>query len=121
MLDLLIRGGHVIDPANNRNKPMDIAIYNGRITRHEPGEPVRHVIDATGKYVFPGLIDAHAHMFQDGTEIGICPDVAYLPTGVTSAIDFSAGVANYPLFRSSVIARSKVTIKSFLQVCSATA
>lgn len=58
-------------------------------------------------------------MFHDGTEIGIYPDVAYLPTGVTAAIDFSAGVANYPMFRSSVIAKSKITIKSFLQVCSA--
>lgn len=77
------------------------------------------MVDAAGRYVFPGLIDAHAHMFQEGTEIGIYPDVAYLPTGVTSAIDFSAGVANYPIFRSAVIARSRVTIKSFLQVCSA--
>jgi len=119
MLDLLIKNGHVIDPDNHVNGPADIAIYNGRIVPYESGEPARHVIDASGKYVFPGLIDSHAHMFQDGTEIGICPDVAYLPTGVTAAIDCSAGVANYPLFLSSVIARSKVTIKSFLQVCSA--
>ncbi len=119
MLDLLIKNGHVIDPANQVDEVRDIAVYNGRITKYENGEPAKHVIDAGGKYVFPGLIDAHAHMFQDGTEIGIYPDVAYLPTGVTAAIDFSAGVANYPLFRSAVIARSKVTIKSFLQVCSA--
>jgi len=119
MLDLLIKNGHVIDPANRTDQVGNIAIYNGRITRYEEGEPARHVVDAAGKYVFPGLIDAHAHMFQEGTEIGIYPDVAYLPTGVTSAIDFSAGVANYPIFRSAVIARSRVTIKSFLQVCSA--
>ena len=119
MLDLLIKNGHVIDPANRTDQVGNIAIYNGRITRYEEGEPARHVVDAAGRYVFPGLIDAHAHMFQEGTEIGIYPDVAYLPTGVTSAIDFSAGVANYPIFRSAVIARSRVTIKSFLQVCSA--
>ena len=119
MLDLLIKNGHVIDPANRTDQIGNIAIYNGRITRYEEGEPARHVVDAAGRYVFPGLIDAHAHMFQEGTEIGIYPDVAYLPTGVTSAIDFSAGVANYPIFRSAVIARSRVTIKSFLQVCSA--
>ncbi len=119
MLDLLIKNGHVIDPANGVDEVRDIAIYNGKITVYEPGEEARHVVDAGGRYVFPGLIDAHAHMFADGTEIGIYPDVAYLPTGVTAAIDCSAGVANYPLFRSAVIARSKVTIKSFLQVCSA--
>ena len=119
MLDLLIKNGHVIDPANGVDEVRDIAIYNGKITVYEPGEEARHVVDAGGRYVFPGLIDAHAHMFADGTEIVMYTDVAYLPTGVTAAIDCSAGVANYPLFRSAVIARSKVTIKSFLQVCSA--
>ncbi|WP_434798169.1 amidohydrolase family protein [Terrisporobacter vanillatitrophus] len=119
MLDLLIINGHVIDPANNVDEVKPIAIYNGRITKYEEGTQAKHTIDAKGKYIFPGLIDAHAHMFHDGTEIGIYPDVAYLPTGVTAAIDFSAGVANYPMFRSSVIAKSKITIKSFLQVCSA--
>lgn len=119
MLDLLIENGHVIDPANGVDEVRPIAIYNGKITKYEAGEKARHTIDARGKYVFPGLIDAHAHMFHEGTEIGICADIAYLPTGVTAAIDFSAGVANYPIFRKSVVARSKVTIKSFLYVCSA--
>lgn len=119
MLDLLIINGHVVDPYRGVDAVEPVAIYNGKITRYEEGEPARHVIDAAGKYVFPGLIDSHAHMFSEGTEIGIYPDVAYLPTGVTSAVDCSAGVANYRLFRSSIIARSKVRIKSFLQVCSA--
>lgn len=119
MLDLLIINGHVVDPYRGVDAVEPVAIYNGKITRYEEGEPARHVIDAAGKYVFPGLIDSHAHMFSEGTEIGIYPDLAYLPTGVTSAVDCSAGVANYRLFRSSVIARSKVRIKSFLQVCSA--
>lgn len=119
MLDLLIINGHVIDPKNNVDEIKPVAIYGGKITKYEEGEEAKHVIDAKGKYVFPGLIDSHAHMFQDGTEIGMYPDTTYIPTGVTSAIDFSAGVANYPIFRQAVIARSKVRIKSFLQVCSA--
>lgn len=119
MLDLLIQNGHVIDPANQIDEVCPIAVYNGKIARYEPGEEARHTIDASGRYVFPGLIDAHAHMFADGTEIGIYPDTMYLPTGVTSAVDCSAGVANYRLFRSAVIERSKVSIKSFLQMCSA--
>ena len=119
MLDLLIVNGHVIDPANNVDEVRPVAIYNGQIVRYEEGEQARHTIDAAGKYVFPGLIDAHAHMFSEGTDIGTYPDVTYLPTGVTAAIDASAGVSNYRLFRSAVIERSKVTIKSFLQVCSA--
>ena len=119
MLDLLIVNGHVIDPANQVDEVRPVAVYNGEIVPYEQGEPARHTIDAVGRYVFPGLIDAHAHMFTEGTEIGIYPDLAYLPTGVTSAVDATAGVANYRLFRSAVIARSKVTIKSFLQMCSA--
>lgn len=119
MLDLLIVNGHVIDPKNNVNGNKTIAIYNGKVTEYNHGDKAKHTIDARGKFVFPGLIDAHAHMFADGTEIGIYPDSTYLPTGVTSAIDCSAGVANYQLFKSSIVARSKVNIKSFLQVCSA--
>ncbi|MCD8141095.1 MAG: amidohydrolase family protein [Planctomycetaceae bacterium] len=119
MLDLLITNGHVVDPKNDVDEVRDIAVDNGRIVAYEPGDKANHVVDATGRYVFPGLIDAHAHMFQDGTDIGIYPDSTYLPTGVTSAIDCSAGASNYTIFRNVVIARSKVTIKSFLQVCSA--
>ncbi|KPI56761.1 hydrolase [Clostridioides difficile] len=119
MLDLLIINGHVIDPKNNVNGNKTIAIYNGKVTEYKHADKAKHTIDARGKFVFPGLIDAHAHMFADGTEIGIYPDSTYLPTGVTSAIDCSAGVANYQLFKSSIVARSKVNIKSFLQVCSA--
>lgn len=119
MLDILIKNGHVIDPYNHINGVKDIAIYNGEIVPFETGEEAKHVIDATGKFVFPGLIDAHAHMFYEGTDIGIPADVAYLPTGVTAAIDFSAGVSNYQLFKKAVIERNKVTIKSFLYVASA--
>ncbi|MDR1018313.1 MAG: amidohydrolase family protein, partial [Lachnospiraceae bacterium] len=119
MIDILIKNGYVIDPKNQVNEIKDIAIYNGKITEYEEGEEVRHIIDAKGRYVFPGLIDSHAHMFADGTDIGIYPDSTYLPTGVTAAIDASCGVSNYQIFRNSVIARSKVTIKSFLQVSSA--
>lgn len=119
MLDLLIINGHVIDPANEVDEVRSVAVYNGEIVPYDGEEPARHTIDATGKYVFPGLIDSHAHMFTEGTEVGTYPDLAYLPTGVTSAVDATAGVSNYRLFRSSIIARSKVTIKSFLQMCSA--
>lgn len=97
MLDLLIINGHVIDPKNNVNGNKTIAIYNGKVVEYKHADKAKHTIDARGKFVFPGLIDAHAHMFADGTEIGIYPDSTYLPTGVTSAIDCSAGVANYQL------------------------
>ena len=69
MLDLLIINGHVIDPANGVDEVRPVAVYNGKIAHYEEGEPARHVIDAAGRYVFPGLIDSHAHMFAEGTDI----------------------------------------------------
>lgn len=119
MIDILIKNGHVIDPLNNTDEIKTIAIYNGKIVKSNDLMEAKHVIDATDRYVFPGLIDSHAHMFAEGTDIGIYPDSTYLPTGVTSAIDCTAGVSNYRIFRSSIIEKSKVRIKSFLQVCSA--
>jgi len=119
MLDYLITNGHVIDPLNNINDVCNLAVYNGKITKYEKREKAKHVINAQGKFVFPGLIDAHAHMYTDGSDIGTPPDLAYIPTGVTAAIDATCGVSNYRMFRESIIARSRVTIKSFLQVCSA--
>lgn len=63
MLDFLIRGGHVIDPASHINGLRDVAVKDGRIV-DLPSDPVaRHVINAAGCYVFPGLIDAHTFLF----------------------------------------------------------
>ncbi len=118
MLDFLIINGRVIDPGNDVDEIKPIAIYNGQIVEYEE-EPARYTIDAKGKYILPGLIDAHAHMFPEGTDVGIYPDISYLPTGVTSAIDLSTGISNYRIFRSSIIEKSKITIKSFLQMSSA--
>src|SRR5690606_33598593 len=73
--DLLIKRGHLIDPKNNIDSVMDIAITGDRIAAVEsnipPGQANR-VIDATGLYVSPGLVDLHAHVFY-GTE----PNASY--------------------------------------------
>lgn len=48
------------------------------------------------------------------------PDMAFLPLGVTTAVDTgSAGSANYSVFSSSIIANSIVRVKSYLNVCPA--
>ena len=64
---IVIRNGHVIDPANNRDEVADIAISNGKIveksqvTGHKSEE-----IDAKGLIVAPGLIDIHVHLREPG-------------------------------------------------------
>jgi len=68
----LIKGGRIIDPAKNRDDSADISIKDGRI--HEilsPGNdlpPDDDVIDATGLWVLPGIIDMHAHLREPGYE-----------------------------------------------------
>lgn len=60
--DLLVSGGTVVDPKGL--KRLDVAISGGKVVALlPPGEAAtaEHQIDATGKHVFPGLIDAHVH------------------------------------------------------------
>ncbi len=67
---LLIQGGHVIDPASRLNGPADILVIDGKIAAvgknlEAPKENCR-TIDANGKVVTPGWIDAHTHLREPG-------------------------------------------------------
>ncbi len=69
-MDLVIRGGRVIDPAAGVDGPRDVAIADGRIAAVEPGiDPgPTPVIDAAGLWVLPGLVDIHVHFREPGYE-----------------------------------------------------
>ena len=125
-IDLLIRNGHVIDPRNNISARMDVAIRDGKILRVAPGIAVtlaKRVVDATGMYVSPGLIDIHTHVFV-GTYAGfangtnsISPDDFACRSGVTTVVDAgTSGWRNFPLFKGQVIERSKTRILAFLSI-----
>jgi dihydroorotase len=126
--DLLVRGGHVIDPKNGRDAILDVAIAGGRIAAVAANiapERATRVADARGMYVVPGLLDIHAHVFY-GTE----PDAAYsngtsaIPpdgftfrSGVTTVVDAGgAGWRNFLQFKSQVIDRSRTRILAFLNI-----
>src|SRR5689334_17481638 len=112
---IVIKDGHVIDPKNNIDGVMDIAIANGKIAQVgkniDPKKAVQ-IVNAKGMYVTPGLIDLHSHNFY-GTE----PDHAYsngtsaLPpdgftfrSGVTTVVDAGgSGWKSFPLFKQNVI------------------
>jgi len=66
---LLIKNGHIIDPANGIDTVADLWINDGKVacTGSYEGEPDQ-VIDATGKVVCPGLIDMHVHLREPGQE-----------------------------------------------------
>ena len=126
-IDVLIRNGHVIDPKNNIDAIMDVAIQGDKILRvaRNINEPAKKTIDATGLYVTPGLIDLHGHHFW-GTEpnrylnnsfTALPPDGFTFRAGVTTAVDAGgAGWRNFDLFKSNVIERSRTRVFSFLNI-----
>ena len=65
MLDLLLRGGRVIDADNGINGKFDIGIYDGKVVSIEQSidlKEARKVVDVTDKVVVPGIIDMHVHI-----------------------------------------------------------
>ena len=72
MATLLIRGGRVIDPAQDIDRIADLRIVDGRIAGIGPGDTgaarAEETIDAAGMIVTPGLIDMHVHLREPGRE-----------------------------------------------------
>ena len=64
--DLLLTGGTVVNPATKTNEKLDVGVKGDRITTIQANIPrtnVKRIIDATGCYVTPGLIDFHVHSY----------------------------------------------------------
>lgn len=67
--ELLIKNGHVIDPANRINKKCDVLIADEKFVEiGKIKKQVENVIDAEGKLVVPGFIDMHVHFREPGDE-----------------------------------------------------
>lgn len=125
--DLLLKGGHVIDPANNVNALMDVAIAAGKIARVAAGIPAaeaRQVVDARGLFVTPGLVDIHVHAYagtgMKGAYSGdnsLYPDGYTFRSGVTTAVDAGgAGWRNFADFKDRVIDRAKTRVLAMLNI-----
>jgi dihydroorotase len=120
MFDMLIKGGHVIDPASGVDGRMDIALKRSRIAAVDKNIPLNsalEVIDATNQYVSPGFIDLHSHVYTGVTFWGIDADSLASHTGVTTWIDAgSAGAYTLSGFRDLIIKPSSVRIYSMLNI-----
>lgn len=117
-IDLLIKGGTVVDPARGVHGPADVAVKGGRIVAApSPDITATRVIDAAGCLVVPGMIDFHAHVYSPGTEISVWADSAMLPQGVTTVVDpGSAGPGNYTNFAATVVALTQMRVFSLINV-----
>jgi dihydroorotase len=82
-MKILIKGGRVIDPANNLDEVSDILVENGKIAKVAKNIKANgsEVIDAAGKIVIPGLVDMHVHLREPGRE-----DKETVETGTRAAL-----------------------------------
>lgn len=119
---MLIKGGTVIDPAQELHAVRDVAIAGGRIAalgEEIYEETAQTVVDASGYLVTPGLIDLHVHVWWGVSHYGVEPDPTCLARGVTTVYDTgSAGADTFPGFKKYVIDASATRIKAFLHVSS---
>lgn len=125
--DLVIKGGHVIDPRNNLSRVMDVAVTGSKIAlvaENIPAAQAKRVADAKGLYVTPGLIDIHAHVYA-GTGIpkvytgdrSVYPDGFSFRTGVTTLVD--AGTAGHRVFddfHERVISRAQTRVLALVNI-----
>jgi len=129
--DIVIKDGHVIDPKNNIDEIMDVAISNGKIARVAKSIDSANaglVIHARDMYITPGLIDIHSHNFygnhpdqsvMDGME-AVVPDGFTFRSGVTTVVDAgSSGWRSFFLFKERIIDRSQTRVLAFLNIVGA--
>jgi dihydroorotase len=109
---LLLKGGHVLDPASGLDAVRDVAIAGDRIARVAADlseADADRTIDCAGSYVTPGLIDIHVHYYDGCGRLGIHPDFNAFPSGVTTALDVgTAGYANFEDFRAKIIDNPRI-------------
>lgn len=128
--DLLIKGGTIIDPKNNINEPLDVAILEGKIQEISSQiniESARQVVDATGLWVVPGLIDIHAHLFVGNKEAtfaggfySVSPDDFSFRSGITTMVDAgTSGWRSFPEFKKRIIDASQTRVLAFLNITGA--
>jgi dihydroorotase len=125
---IVIKGGQVIDPKNNLNAVMDVAITDGKIVQVAKtidASQAKQVVNAKGMLVTPGIIDIHGHVFY-GTEpnhylsnglTAVSPDGFTFRVGVTTIVDAGgAGWQSFPAFKKNIIFSSKTRVLSLLNI-----
>ncbi|RJS75644.1 amidohydrolase/deacetylase family metallohydrolase [Candidatus Bathyarchaeota archaeon] len=120
MHDLVVKNGTVIDPSQKIHEQKDIAISEGKITDLRKGinaAGAKHVIDASGLIVTPGLVDLHVHCSYRIVHLAVDPELICLAKGSTTVLDAgSTGELNFTGFRKYVIEPSRLKIFALLNI-----
>ena len=119
--DLVLHGGHVLDPGSGLDAVMDVAVTGGRIAALAPRIPAsaaRKTVDVSGLYVVPGLIDLHAHVF--GYPGALFPDDTALIAGTTTVVDAGgSGWRTFDQMRQKVMKPSKTRVLALINIVGA--
>jgi dihydroorotase len=120
--DLVIRGGEVIDPSQGLRGKRDIGIKNAKVAaieREIPADMGSQTLDAAGRLVVPGLVDLHAHVFPQGSAIGLPADELVPFTATTTYVSAGdAGGNNFSAFKHYVMAHARSRIFAFVHISS---
>jgi dihydroorotase len=125
--DLLLQGGHLIDPRNGIDAVRDVAITGGRIAAIAPTiDPAdaAKTVDVSGLFVTPGVIDIHTHVYAGTGESrsyagdnSVYPDVVAPRSGVTTVVDVGgSGWRNFEDFKQRIIDRAGTRVLAFLNI-----
>jgi len=117
--DLVLCGGRVIDPAQGIDGVMDVGIRRKRIVAVAPAiKTAGTVKNVRGKLVLPGLIDTHAHVYENVTGVfGLNADLVGIRSGVTTIVDQGgASPLTFLGFRKFVAEPAKTRVLSFISI-----
>lgn len=126
--DIILKGGHVIDPKNNIDAVMDLAIKDKKIAlvaKTIDEKEGKRVVNVKGLYVTPGIIDAHVHVYygnkmdqglMDGPN-SVQADAFSFRSGVTTMVDVgSAGFRTFPKFKETCIDGSQTRVLALINI-----
>jgi dihydroorotase len=125
-IDLLLKGGRVIDPKNSIDSKMDVAVKDGKIYRVAadiPSSSAKKILDVSGMLVSPGLINIHTHVyagskpgFADGQSSQL-PDAFAPRSGITTVVDAgTTGWRTFPDFKAKVVDPSLTRVLAFINI-----
>lgn len=124
--DLLLKGGHVVDPKNGRDAALDVAVKDGKIAEVSAdigAARAKKVILVKGLYVTPGILDIHTHVYAGTGDRALAGDASVYPDGftfrscVTTVADAgTSGWRNFPDFKQRVIDRAQTRVLAFVNI-----